>query len=261
MRKNFFARAAALLVMLTGQAIAADLPLKSEAPVLPRFSWTGCYLGAHVGGGRGSKDMTDPVQLVQDTLSLGPVTTGITTVTTSPTGAVIGGEIGCDYQFAGNAVIGIEGTASGTTMRGSALVGLPAAGIPGELALVQATNDFLASVTGRIGYAFDTVLVYGRGGFAVAGDKYDVSGGDFAGLGPFHFQGADNRYGWIVGGGVDWAFTRHWSMNVEYDFYRFGSGGILMTDQFSGLTGVVDVKQTVQVIKVGFNFHINGLGW
>jgi opacity protein-like surface antigen len=261
MRKNLFAQAAVHLVMLTGQAIAADLPLKSEAPVLPRFSWTGCYLGAHVGGGRGSKDMTDPVQLVQDTLSLAPVTTGITTVTTSPTGAVIGGEIGCDYQFAGNAVIGIEGTASGTTMRGSALVGLPAAGIPGELALVQATNDFLASVTGRIGYAFDTVLVYGRGGFAVAGDKYDVSGGDFAGLGPFHFQGADNRYGWIVGGGVDWAFTRHWSMNVEYDFYKFGSGGILMTDQFSGLTGIVDVKQTVQVIKVGFNFHINGSGW
>ena len=116
-------------------------------------------------------------------------------------------------------------------------------------------------MTGRIGYAFDTVLLYGRGGFAVAGDKYDVSGGDFAGLGPFHFQGADNRYGWVVGGGVDWAFTPHWSMNVEYDFYHFGSGGILMTDQFSSLTGVVDVKQTVQVIKVGFNFHIWASGW
>jgi opacity protein-like surface antigen len=263
MRKNLFVQAAALLLMLMGSALAADLPLKAE-PVAPRFSWTGCYLGAHVGGGRGSKDMTDPVALVQDTLNGTPVTAGITTVTTNPTGAVIGGEIGCDYQFAGNAVIGIEGTASGTTMRGSSFVGLPsatAAGFPSEFALVQANNDFLASVTGRIGYAFDTVLLYGRGGFAVAGDKYDVSGGDFAGLGPFHFQGADNRYGWVVGGGVDWAFTPHWSMNVEYDFYHFGSGGILMTDQFSSLTGVVDVKQTVQVIKVGFNFHIWASGW
>jgi outer membrane immunogenic protein len=259
MRKNPFAQAAAHLLMLTGSALAADLPLKAE-PVVPRFSWTGCYLGGHIGGGRGSKDMTDPVQLVQDTLSGGPVTAGITTVTTMPTGAVIGGEIGCDYQFAGNAVIGIEGTASGTTMRGSTFAGLPA-GFPGELALVQANNDFLASVTGRIGYAFDTVLLYGRGGFAVAGDKYDVSGGDFAGSGPFHFQGADNRYGWTVGGGVDWAFARHWSVNVEYDYYRFGSGGILMTDQFSGLTGIVDVRQTVQVIKVGFNFHIWASGW
>ena len=79
--------------------------------------------------------------------------------------------------------------------------------------------------------------------------------------GPFHFQGADNRYGWIAGGGVDWAFTRHWSMNVEYDYYEFGNGNILMTDQFSGGTGVVDVKQNVQVIKVGFNFHIGASGW
>jgi opacity protein-like surface antigen len=261
MRKIHFAKAAVLAATLAGPAVAADLPVKSAVPVVPVFSWTGCYLGAHVGGGRGSKDMTDPVQLVQDTLSGTPVTAGITTVTTNPTGVVIGGEIGCDYQFANNVVIGIEGTASGTTMRGSALVGLPAAGLPSEFALVQSTNDFLASVTGRIGYAFDTILLYGRGGFAVAGDKYDVSGGDFAGSGPFHFQGADNRYGWVVGGGVDWAFTRHWSMNVEYDFYHFGNGGILMTDQFTGDTGLVNVKQTVQVIKVGFNFHINGSGW
>ena len=261
MRKIHFAKAAVLAVTLAGPAVAADLPLKSPVPVVPPFSWTGCYLGGHIGGARASKAMTDPVQLVQDTLSGTPITTGITTVTTTPTGVVIGGEIGCDYQFAGNVVIGIEGTASGTTMRGSAFVGLP---FTGELALVQSTNDFLASVTGRIGYAFDTVLLYGRGGVAVAGDKYDVSGGDFAaGLvpGPFHFNGADNRYGWIVGAGVDWAFTPHWSMNVEYDFYRFGSGGILMTDQFSALTGVVDVRQNVQVIKVGLNFHINGTGW
>ncbi|MGB6237518.1 MAG: porin family protein, partial [Bradyrhizobium sp.] len=122
-------------------------------------------------------------------------------------------------------------------------------------------NDFLASVTGRIGYAFDNILIYGRGGFAVAGDKYDVSGGTFNGGGPFHFQGVDNRYGWIAGGGVDWAFARHWSANVEYDYYGFGNGNILMTDQFSGATGVVNVKQSVQVVKVGLNFHIWGSGW
>jgi outer membrane immunogenic protein len=260
MRKTFFAQAAALAVTIAGPALAADLPLKSEVPVVPRFSWTSCYLGGHIGGGKGSKAMTDPVFLVEENLIAPGTTTGITTVTTSPTGAVIGGEIGCDYQFASNVVIGIEGTASGTTMRGSQIVSLHDS--PPDVALVQANNDFLASVTGRIGYAFDTVLLYGRGGFAVAGDKYNVSGGSVAGNGtPFNFQGLDNRYGWIAGGGVDWAFSRHWSMNVEYDYYHFGSGNILMTDGISGSTGVVDVKQTVQVIKVGFNFHIWGSGW
>jgi outer membrane immunogenic protein len=261
MKKIRFIHVAALAGTLTGPALAADLPIKSEAPyVEPRFSWTGCYVGGHVGGGAGSKAMTDPVQLVQDSLIAPGTTAGVTTATTSPTGAVIGGEIGCDYQFSSNVVVGIEGTASGTTMKGSAQVGLPA-GVPGDVALVQANNDFLASVTGRIGYAFDNILIYGRGGFAVAGDKYDVSGGTFNGGGPFHFQGVDNRYGYVVGGGLDWAFTRHWSANVEYDYYGFGNGNILMTDQFSGLTGVVNVKQSVQVIKVGFNFHIGGSGW
>ena len=260
MRKLLFAHAAALAVTLAGPAFAADLPLKSEVPVVPRFSWTSCYLGGHVGGGRGSKDMTDPVFLVEENLIAPGTTTGVTTVNTTPTGAVIGGEIGCDYQFSSNVVIGIEGTASGTTMRGSQIVSLHDS--PPDVALVQANNDFLASVTGRIGYAFDTVLLYGRGGFAVAGDKYNVSGGSVAGNGtPFNFQGLDNRYGWVAGGGVDWAFSRHWSMNVEYDYYHFGSGNILMTDGISGATGVVDVKQTVQVIKVGFNFHIWGSGW
>jgi outer membrane immunogenic protein len=261
MRKLLFAQAAALAVTLAGSAFAADLPMKSEVPyVPPRFSWTSCYLGGHLGGGRGSKDMTDPVFLVQDNLVAPGTTTGITTVTTTPTGAVIGGEIGCDYQFASNLVIGIEGTASGSTMKGSKIISLVDS--PPDVALVQANNDFLASVTGRIGYAFDNVLLYGRGGLAVAGDKYNVSGGTVAGSGvPFSFQGADNRYGWVAGGGVDWAFSRHWSMNVEYDYYHFGSGNILMTDSFSNLTGVVDVKQTVQVVKVGFNFHIWGSGW
>jgi outer membrane immunogenic protein len=261
MRKFSFASAAALAVTLAGPALAADLPMKSEAPyVEPRFSWTSCYVGGHVGGGRGSKAMTDPVLLVQDSLIAPGTTTGVTTVNTSPTGAVIGGEIGCDYQLSSNVVIGIEGTASGSTMRGSQTVSLHDS--PPDVALVQANNNFLASVTGRIGYAFDNVLLYGRGGLAVAGDKYNVSGGSVAGSGtPFNFQGLDNRVGYVVGGGLDWAFTRHWSMNVEYDYYQFGHGNILMTDGISGLTGVVDVKQSVQVVKVGFNFHIWGSGW
>jgi outer membrane immunogenic protein len=258
MRKLLFAHAAALAATLAGPAIAADLPMKSEAPyVAPRFTWTSCYVGGHLGGGRATKDMTDPVQLVQDSFLGVGSTTGITTVSTTPTGVVVGGQIGCDYEFASNLVIGIEGSASGSTMRGSRNVGLPL-GNP-DIGLVQANTDFLTSVTGRVGYAFDSVLLYAKGGFAVAGDKYNVSG-TFTGL-PYNFQGLDNRYGWTAGGGVDWAFSRHWSMNVEYDYYRFGSGPILMNDGINALSGVVDVKQTVQVVKVGVNFHIWGSGW
>src|ERR1700676_2450589 len=260
MRKLLFAQVATLAVTMAGPAMAADMPLAAAAPFAERFTWTSCYVGGHLGGGRATKEMTDPVQLVQDSFLGAGSTTGITTVSTTPTGVVIGGQIGCDYQFASNLVIGIEGSASGSTMRGRTNVGLPL-GNPGDLALVQANTDFLASVTGRIGYAFDNVLLYAKGGFAVAGDKYNVSGGTFAGGSPFNFQGLDNRYGWVVGGGVDWAFSRHWSMNVEYDYYKFGSGTVLMNEMVSSAgAGVVDVKQTVQVVKVGVNFHIWGSG-
>ena len=53
-------------------------------------------------------------------------------------------------------------------------------------------------------------------------------------------------------------------MNVEYDYYKFGSGNVLMNEMISAGAagaGVVDVKQTVQVVKVGLNFHIWGSGW
>jgi outer membrane immunogenic protein len=257
MRKLSFAAAAALAVTIAAPARAADLPLKTETPFAARFTWTGCYLGGHLGGGFSRKDITDPVQLVQDSFLGAGSTNGITTVSPGPSGVVIGGQIGCDYQFASSWVVGIEGAASGSTMKASRTVGLPL-GNP-DTALVRASTDFLPSVTARLGYAFDNVLVYARGGVALAGDRFNVTG-SFAGA-PFAFEGLDNRLGWTAGGGVDWAFSHHWSANIEYDYYQFGHGGVLMSDSINAFAGIVDVKQTVQVVKVGLNFHIWGSGW
>jgi outer membrane immunogenic protein len=257
MRKMLFATAAALAGIMAGPVVAADMPLKAATPFAERFNWTSCYLGGHLGGGFAHKDITDPVQLVQDSFLGAGSTVGVTTVSPSPNGVVIGGQIGCDYQFASSFVIGVEGAASGSTMKNSRMVGLPL-GNP-DTALVRASTDFLPSLTARVGYAFDNVLLYAKGGAALAGDRFNVTG-SFVGA-PFAFEGLDNRFGWTVGGGVDWAFSHHWSMNVEYDYYQFGHGGILMSDGINGFAGIVDVKQTVQVVKVGLNFHIWGPGW
>src|SRR5215469_18655455 len=257
MRKLLLANLAALAMTTAGPALAADLPIKGPAPFAERFSWTGCYVGGHIGGGFAKKEITDPVQLVQDSFLGAGSTVGVTTVNPSPSGVVIGGQIGCDYEFPSSLVIGVEGAASGSTMRGSKIVGLPL-GNP-DIALVQANTDFLASLTGRIGYAFDNVLLYARGGAALAGDKFEVSSA-FTGL-PYDFRGLDNRFGWVVGGGVDWAFSHHWSTFLEYDYYGFGRGNIAMFDGINGFSGFVNVKQNVQVVKVGFNFHMWEPGW
>ncbi len=257
MRTLLFANTAALVLISAGSALAADMPLKAEAPLAPRFTWRGCYVGGQLGGAFASKDITDPVQLVQDSFLGVGSTVGITTVNPSPSGAVIGGQIGCDYQFAPSWVVGIEGEAAGSTMKGSTAVGLPL-GNP-DTAFVQAKTDFLTSVTARFGYALDNVLLYAKGGGAMAADRYDVTG-SFAGT-PFGFEGLENRFGWTVGGGVEWAFSPHWSASLEYDYYQFGHRVITMSDPTNVLLGSVDVGQHIQVVKAGVNFHVGGDGW
>ena len=91
MRKLLFATATALAGIMTGPAVAADMPLKAETPFAERFNWTSCYLGGHLGGGFAHKDITDPVQLVQDSFLGAGSTNGITTVSPAPTGHQLAG--------------------------------------------------------------------------------------------------------------------------------------------------------------------------
>jgi outer membrane immunogenic protein len=256
MSKMLLAPAAVVALTMAGPAFAADLPSPGAAPIVLEqpFSWTSCYAGGHVGGGWGNKDLTDPVQLVQDSNSFfgAGATTGVTTARTTPSGVLIGGQIGCDYQFASTWVVGIEGAASGSTMKGSTSALLPLS--PGDSALVTAKTNFIPSVTGRLGYAIDRVMLYARGGVAWAGDQYSVTG-VVTGVGGFNFQGLETRTGWTAGGGLEWAFSRHWSTFVEYDVYQFGRGAVLMNDPNNGF-GSVSVKQSFQVVKVGLNFHM-----
>jgi outer membrane immunogenic protein len=246
--------------LLAVSAFGADLEPDThfKSPPAIRFTWTSCYAGGHVGGGMARNDVTDPIQLVQDSF-LGPGTTiGATTVGVTPSGVVAGAQVGCDYQFDSRFVVGVEGAVSGSTMQAHSTVGLPA-GMPGDQAVVSAKTDFLPSVTARAGYAMDRVLLYAKGGVAWAGDQYDVTG-SFTGT-PFAFQGLDMRTGFTTGGGVAWAFAQQWSINVEYDYYQFGHGVVLMTDSTNVLSGPVDTVQHIQVIKVGLNFHVWASDW
>jgi opacity protein-like surface antigen len=92
----------------------------------------------------------------------------------------------------------------------------------------------------------------------MAADRYDVSGSFFGT--PFGFTGLENRFGWTAGAGVEWLFTPHWSVNLQYDYYGFGNRVIAMSDPTNVFLGNVDVKQNIQVVKVGLNFHIWGSG-
>jgi opacity protein-like surface antigen len=239
---------------IAGPALAADMPLGYVKPV-PIFNWTSCFLGAHIGGGWAHKDFTDPVALVQNSI-LGTVTPGVNTVGVSSSGLIIGGQMGCDYQFGFSQwVVGVEGAVSGGNLRGNTNFVLPL-GDPGDIASLTAKTDFLPSVTARVGYALANWLFYVRAGGAWAGDKYSVTGTFFPTATAFGLEGVDNRFGWTAGGGVEWAFAEVWSARLEYGYYGFGQRSTLMTDPINGFTGVMNVQQSVQTVKLGVSFHM-----
>jgi outer membrane immunogenic protein len=234
----------------------ADGPYATPEPVVVEvvpFSWSGCYGGVHVGGAWADTRLTDPVQLVQDqVLGPPPVTTGVTTVSTNVAGWLFGGQVGCDHQFASHWVVGLEGTLTASTVRGDTRVALPL-GNPGEQASITTRVDNLPSVSARLGYAWDRWLFYAKAGGAWADDSYKITG-TLQGA-PFVFQGSNLRTGWLVGGGVERAIGAHWSVRLEYDYYDFGRGNVLMTDSALSLSGTMDAKQTVQAVRLGLNFH------
>jgi outer membrane immunogenic protein len=255
--------AAGVALVANAPALAADLPVPVKATFIERFSWTGCYLGMHAGGAWSPDDLTDPVLLVQDNVNLGGpgfTTFAPNTFRVNQRGVVVGGQIGCDYQFPSNFVIGVEGAASGSTLKGTRLIGLPDS--PPDTALITAKTDFIPTLTARVGYAADHWLFYAKGGVAWADTAYSVTG-TFTGAGaivpgtPFDFEGLAMRTGWTVGAGVEWAFAQDWSARLEYDYYGFGTHTATMNDVNNG-PGPLSIRTTMQMVKLGVNFHVWG---
>ena len=172
---------------------------------------------------------------------------------------MVGGQIGCNYQFAPTWVVGIEGAASGGNISKTTTFATTVATPGDDTATFRSTTDFLASITGRIGYAFDRWLVYGKGGVALVGDRYHVDDLD----GNFFFDATENRIGWTAGAGIEWAFTPEWSVKLEYNYYGFGTKSVLLEDTTIAITNApVNINQNIQVVLLGVNFHArSGPDW
>jgi outer membrane immunogenic protein len=175
----------------------------------PVFNWTGCHIGADVGGAWMRDQDTETVTATGRQSIFSPVNTA------TPSGVKLGGYLGCDYQFASPVVVGIEGDAEWANIRGGS-VNFPNTGLPPDSYETQA--DFEASLRGRLGYAFQNWLFYGTGGVAWAriSENYVVAG--FA-----NETFTETRPGWTVGGGIEYAFAPNWVGRIEYRYADFGT--------------------------------------
>ena len=246
--KTALAGFAMVSMIFGGNTLAADIPVKEPLPApVHVFSWTACYLGGSAGGGWGHKELADPTAIVTGAVA-------VPSITVNPTGWLVGAQGGCDFQFPGNTVFGIEGTFGGGLIEGhSAIISLGGS----DSATVTTRLDTLATLTARVGYALDRTLLYAKAGVAWADERYSAVG-TFAGN-AFDLEGPKTRFAWTAGAGMEWAFSDYWAARLEYDFYDFGSHNAAFSDTtsdpFSGTVGVVNVKQTIQTVKLGLSFR------
>jgi len=207
---------------LAGSAVAADLnrhyPQQPyvKAPIYsPMFTWTGFYLGLNGGGGWGHSvwDRTGDLDL---------------------SGGVIGGTAGFNWQM-NQVVFGIEGDVDWSGVSGTTSTLCPAG--------CTTRNDWLGTVRGRLGYAFDRFLPYVTGGLAVGDIRATTPG--FAGA-------SQNNLGWTVGLGVEAAIAGNWSAKAEYlhvDLSNFNCG-------FScGLVAPDNVSLREDLVRGGVNYR------
>jgi len=199
--------AIAVLGLGAQTALAADLPARPvyKAPIMaPAFSWTGFYAGIHAGYGwsdlRGTYDGAD---------AAGPTNLG----NLNGDGFVIGGHLGYNYQFS-NIVIGIEADASWNDAEDTIRSPEPPPRGPDP---VKYDRDYLASVRGRLGFAFDRTLFYGTGGVAWTTHKLTITETLTGQTGTIK----RSQTGFVVGGGIEHAFgDGSWTARVEYLHYE-----------------------------------------
>jgi outer membrane immunogenic protein len=225
--KNLLPAIVATIVFAAGDAMAADMPLKAPRPPAPVYSWTGCYIGGNVGG-IWERDTTvigisEPV----------PAATGIgfgvargqipVSFSYDRNSSLAGGQIGCNYQFT-NLVVGIETDIAGTRLNGEQTLSPLVPPLVRYTSTVTQSTSWFGTTRGRIGAAWDNVLLYATGGVAYAkvSNTYFLS--DVPSGGILFAVGADSatQVGWTVGGGLELGFGS-WSVKGEALWYDLGN--------------------------------------
>ncbi len=196
-----------LLATVAGSTVyAADLavstPPQAPVDVAPTFSWTGFYVGVNAGGGFGGSDDVGFHSFGNYLGRYGKL---------DGSGFLGGGQIGYNYQFDPNWVVGLEADFQGADISDSFNSGIASA---------SSKIDWYGTVRPRIGYAFDHTLFYGTGGLAYGHVNYKGA------LGGASFDDDKTKAGWTVGAGVEHAFTDHVTAKLEYQYVDFGSSNM-----------------------------------
>lgn len=210
MRNFFLGAIGAAAFALSAPADAADLAArpytKAPAMVAAVYDWSGFYIGANGGGGSSHHCWS----------FLTPAGLEMPEGCHNATGGAAGGQIGYRWQSA-NWVFGLEGQGNWADFRGDSLSTLFFAGL--DTRNYSRINAF-GLLTGQVGYAWNSVLLYVKGGAAVVGNRFEAAaapGNLFIAPGTLLASTSDTRWGGTVGAGFELGFAPNWSVGLEYD--------------------------------------------
>ena len=271
---------AAVTLGCFGVAQAADLPARvAPAPYiapLPIFTWTGAYFGINAGAAFDNSTRFNLTGVTAGDNGVGSTRPG--TFKNNDDGFTAGGQIGYNYQFGagglggfggGGVVIGLEADAAYIdSAKTGTYGGLSTGGLP-SVNNFRSGIDYLGTVRGRLGYAFNQFLIYGTGGFAY-GETFEkaslYTAGNAAQLRYFGSR-SDMQTGYTYGGGVEYALPTSSFLNFfkssavtikgEYLRYDLGSSSFLAANQLNATTGSaysVRTKTEGNIVRVGLNY-------
>jgi outer membrane immunogenic protein len=241
--KKLLSAVALLTLGLAVPAAAADLPARtySKAPpmVAPVYNWGGFYVGVN-GGGASSHKCWDFNTLPGVYVSEG---------CHDATGGLAGGQVGYRWQMS-NFVFGVEAQGDWANLRGSNVSSLfPAFTNNSKI-------DAIGLFTGQVGWAWNNVLLYVKGGAAVAADRFNVTttvGNVLTATTP-----DDTRWGGTVGAGVEFGFAPNWSVAAEYNHIWMQDRVYRFTDTFGFFFGIDRIRQDVDMGTIRVNYHFGG---
>jgi outer membrane immunogenic protein len=244
--KKAVVASAALIALGMGVASAADLPISTAPPpvYVPQFfTWTGFYIGGNIGAAFAQIDWTDTLF-------------GLDWGRTSDPRFMGGGQVGFNYQFT-SAMVGVEADFGWVANSGNAGA---VTGPLGHSFQVLSNDRGIATLAGRFGIAAGHALFYAKGGGGwVWNDGFTVTdlttGATFGGS-------RNTEGGWLVGGGVEYAFTNHWTVKFEYDYLGLSPRSFTLPGNvIPALAGdTISSRHNIQMAKVGFNYLFNWWG-
>jgi outer membrane immunogenic protein len=247
MKKFLLGTVGLVALGLAAPASAADLAARpyTKAPppvVAPIYDWSGFYIGFNGGGGT-SRNCWDLITTPAG-IPISPASEGCH----NATGGTAGGQVGYRWQVT-NWVFGVEGQGNWADFRGDNVSLL----FPADRN--RSRIDVFGLITGQVGYAWNNVLVYVKGGGAVTDQRHDIF--DIP-TGLLLSSAQETRFGGTAGVGLEYGFGPNWTVGVEYDHLFMGNRSINFTTPLGLFDGTDRIRQDVDIGLVRVNYRFGG---